>query len=189
MKDAAQEAELLASGDEQYEHLNEPLHVVITLKAPRIEAHRRLATACRELNKFMGPVNEEVLVLGAAGGGTVLMEHPSGHQIPAGREIIMPAATAPQPQIMFGIPPPGAIILNDNPAIHMADDRSRAPPPRRESYPSYGKQAEGGGSWRGGGEKRSSGGGSSSYQTKRFKKEESTVYPPQSSYGYGKQSR
>lgn len=151
-KDRSKEEELIASGDPQYEHLKEPLHVIISTKAPRIEAHRRLAAACRELNKFMGPVNEEMSQ--QEGGGDI------GEGGSSGREIVLPAA--PAPQIMFGVPPPGAIILNENPTFGQTRVTHERKSPR-ESY-TYRKTSE-----NRSGDKRSS--SSSSFPLKRFKQD------------------
>ena len=135
-KDRSKEEELCESGDPQYEHLKEPLHVVISAKSTRMEAHRRLASACRELNKFMGPVNEEMSQLQQP--ETVIESQPPVNN---GREVALPMA--PAPKIMFGVPPPGAIILNENPSIGQAriprsDERAeRAAPVETYAYSGY----------------------------------------------------
>jgi len=133
-KERNKEDELIATGDPQYEHLKEPLHVIVSARANKMEAHRRLAAACRELNKFMGPVNEEMY----QGQQPDLKADPMNNGRDAG---MLPVAAAPK--IMFGVPPPGAIILNENPAafaqarLPRAEERS---PPPRESYSYRGYQ-------------------------------------------------
>jgi len=132
-RESGKEGELLASGEPQHEHLAEPLHVLITVRASRIEAHRRLAIAFKELNKFMGPVNEEISF--GQNNATLEMQPP----------LMLPTTAAPvAPKIMFGIPPPGAIILNDNPAfvtqppLPRNNDQHRTQH-RRQTYSAYGR--------------------------------------------------
>ena len=117
-KERNKEEELSHSEEEKYAHLKEALHVVITVRAPRIEAHRRLALAFRELNKFMGPVNEEMSQADRSGGLSL------GEAVGGGRGVVvgepssaLPPQHHPQPKICFGVPPPGAIILNEQPGL------------------------------------------------------------------------
>merc|ERR1711872_925452 len=65
------EAELLNSEDEKYAHLKEPLHVLIDIKAPRADAHRRMHFALLEVYKFMTPhgQQEQQFDQGGYGGG------------------------------------------------------------------------------------------------------------------------
>merc|ERR1712241_1533938 len=53
------EEEYLKSEDEKYAHLKEPLHVLIDIKAPRAEAHRRMHFALLEIYKFMVPADKQ----------------------------------------------------------------------------------------------------------------------------------
>jgi len=55
MKDKQKEEELCNSDEAEHAHLKEPLHVLIDIKAPRAEAHRRMADALIEVYKFMIP--------------------------------------------------------------------------------------------------------------------------------------
>jgi len=162
-KERNKEEELLQTGDPQYDHLKESLHVVISARANKIEAHRRLAAACRELNKFMGPINEELY-------------QPQQHGMKPdsmgnGRDMLPVGAGAPK--IMFGVPPPGAIILNDNPAAAFAQARipreERSPPPR-EQYAYRGYQDERVSTSRYA-EKRNTTPESASYPLKRYKQD------------------
>ena len=52
-----QEKEFLDSGDEKYAHLQEDLHVLIEVEAPKAEAHGRLSAAINEVQKFLIPVS------------------------------------------------------------------------------------------------------------------------------------
>jgi len=64
------EAELLNSEDEKYAHLKEPLHVMIDIKAPRADAHRRMHYALLEVYKFMTPPDQgQQFNQGPYGGG------------------------------------------------------------------------------------------------------------------------
>jgi len=133
-KERNKEEELIQTGDPQYDHLKEPLHVVVSARANKIEAHRRLAAACRELNKFMGPINEELY--------NPQQKDRNSDLISNGRDGMVPVGAAPK--IMFGVPPPGAIILNDNPAAFAQARMSREErsPPPREAYAYRGYQDE-----------------------------------------------
>lgn len=55
MKDKKKEEELSVSEEAEHAHLKEPLHVLIDIKAPRSEAHRRMSEALIEVYKFMVP--------------------------------------------------------------------------------------------------------------------------------------
>lgn len=59
MRDKNKEEELRASEEEEHAHLKEPLHVLIDIKAPRSEAHRRMSQALLEIYKFMVPPGQE----------------------------------------------------------------------------------------------------------------------------------
>jgi KH domain-containing RNA-binding signal transduction-associated protein 3 len=104
---------LLNSGDAKYEHLGEPLHVLIEVEALKSEAHARLAAALNEIKKYMTPENDdirqdqmrEMALLNS------FDETPDGapmpqHMVGRGR------SSNQSPIIRVGIPPPGAVILN-----------------------------------------------------------------------------
>jgi len=55
MRDKEKEKELYTSEDPEHAHLKEPLHVLIEVKAPRADAHWRMANALTEVYKFMVP--------------------------------------------------------------------------------------------------------------------------------------
>lgn len=55
MKDKQKEEELRAGNDPEFEHLKQPLHILIEVKGPRAEAHWRMANALTEIYKFMAP--------------------------------------------------------------------------------------------------------------------------------------
>jgi len=59
MKDKKKEEELSVSEEAEHAHLKEPLHVLIDIKAPRAEAHHRMANALTELYTFMVPPPQE----------------------------------------------------------------------------------------------------------------------------------
>lgn len=61
MKDKKKEEELSASEEDEHAHLKEPLHVLIDIKAPRSEAHRRMSEALLEVYKFMVPPEDDVI--------------------------------------------------------------------------------------------------------------------------------
>lgn len=164
-KERNKEDELIQTGDPQYEHLKEPLHIIISARGNKIEAHRRLAAACREIHKFMGPVNEDIF-----------LKPPEQHNaefISNGREATLPMAAGPK--IVFGVPPPGAIILNDNPAFAQAArlqrSEERSPPPRESyAYRGYSDSSSRGSSSRHA-EKRGAPNSSSAFPLKRYKQE------------------
>jgi len=54
-KDKKKEEELRKSDDPEHAHLKEPLHVLLQVKASKIEAHRKIAAALKELYPFMTP--------------------------------------------------------------------------------------------------------------------------------------
>ena len=58
-KDKVREEELSKSDDPEHAHFKEPLHVIISVKAPKIVAHRRIAAALKELNHYMVPQRDE----------------------------------------------------------------------------------------------------------------------------------
>lgn len=55
MRDREKEKEFLDSGEEKYAHLQEDLHVLIEVEAPKAEAHGRLSAAINEVQKFLIP--------------------------------------------------------------------------------------------------------------------------------------
>jgi len=55
MRDKEKEKELYTSEDPEHAHLKDPLHVLIEVKAPRADAHWRMANALTEVYKFMAP--------------------------------------------------------------------------------------------------------------------------------------
>ena len=59
MRDRDKEEELLKSKDGKYDHLKEPLHILIQVEAPKIEAHTGLATALGEMKKYMKPEHDK----------------------------------------------------------------------------------------------------------------------------------
>lgn len=59
MRDREKEEELLKNKDSKYEHLREPLHLIVQVEAPKSEAHSRIAVALRELKKYMVPETEK----------------------------------------------------------------------------------------------------------------------------------
>ena len=59
MKDKAKEEELLKSEEKEHLHLQEPLHVLIDIKAPRADAHLRMHMALLEIYKFMTPPDKQ----------------------------------------------------------------------------------------------------------------------------------
>jgi len=59
MKDKEKEKELMTSEEAEHAHLKEPLHVLIDIKAPRAEAHRRMHFALLEIYKFMVPADKQ----------------------------------------------------------------------------------------------------------------------------------
>ena len=59
MKDKAKEEELLTSDAKEDQHLKEPLHVLIDIKAPRADAHLRMHIALMEIYKFMVPADKQ----------------------------------------------------------------------------------------------------------------------------------
>jgi len=59
MKDKKKEEELSVSEEAEHAHLKEALHVLIEIKAPRAEAHHRMANALAEIYTFMIPSHEQ----------------------------------------------------------------------------------------------------------------------------------
>jgi len=59
MKDKKKEEKLALSEEAEHAHLKEPLHVLIDIKAPRAEAHHRMANALTTLYTFMVPPPQE----------------------------------------------------------------------------------------------------------------------------------
>ncbi|XP_057312564.1 KH domain-containing, RNA-binding, signal transduction-associated protein 2-like isoform X1 [Hydractinia symbiolongicarpus] len=155
-RDKEKEEELRNSDDSKYEHLKEPLHVLIEVEAPKSDAHARLAAALAEIKKYMVPENDEIrqeqmremALLNS------YEKHPDGSGI-AATSVIGRGRGAPAPIIRVGIPPPGAIILNGQqpmairgrvprviargrPGIrHIALPRHAAPAPDPYAYDAY----------------------------------------------------
>lgn len=86
MRDRETEDKLLESTEPQHQHLKEPLHVLINIKAPAHIAYARMTNAIKQINKFMVPISSPATspVVGGGGGAPILH---------------------------YGIPPPGAIII------------------------------------------------------------------------------
>jgi len=104
-RDRDQELLLSQSDDPKNEHYKEPLHVVINVKAPRSEAHERLANCIEEINKCIQAENEGVYQANVEDRFRMKEDarsHPQGLVDFGGQA----------PIIKVGIPPPGAIILN-----------------------------------------------------------------------------
>ena len=109
------EEELSLSDDPKHEHLKEPLHVLIEVEAVKSEAHQRLGTALAEIYKYLIPENDEL----------------RQQQM---REMAMLTGNTSQksigrgsaPMFSFGIPPPGAFVLNEipGPVAHRTDVQS-----------------------------------------------------------------
>jgi len=59
LRDKEKEKSLFDSGEEKYQHFKEPLHVLIDIKAPRADAHRRMSVALRRVYTFMDPNAQE----------------------------------------------------------------------------------------------------------------------------------
>jgi len=114
-KDRAKEAELLKSDDPEHAHLKEPVHVVISAKGPKVSAHRKMAAALRALNRFLVPGDDRQ--------PEVLDEQPP----------YIDERDERRPIVRIGAPPPGAIILTEEPL--RGEGRGRREPPPHDSYP------------------------------------------------------
>jgi len=101
-RDREKEDELSKSGDPKHEHFKEPLHVIIQVEAPRSDAHERLANAIEEINKCMAPENVDV-----RHDMQFAMADALNHKFVSAHHGM------PNSIIKVGIPPPGAIILNE----------------------------------------------------------------------------
>jgi len=125
-KDKAKEEELSKSDDPEHAHYKEALHVLVQAKAPKIVAHRRMSFALKELYHFMVPRDDRQPP-------EPLDERPfideRDDRRPVGRERGPPA-----PIIRIGIPPPGSVILNEEPLRGEGRRGVREPPPR-DQYP------------------------------------------------------
>lgn len=112
-RDREKEEELSQSDDPKNEHFKEPLHIVISAKARRSDAHERLADCMEEINKCMDFENESRPMErhddrphhrpGLPINGFDMRRHDNR------------GLGLPTPIIKVGIPPPGAIILNGPP--------------------------------------------------------------------------
>lgn len=114
-RDKEKEEDLRSSGDAKYEHLKDPLHVLIEVEAPKSEAHARLAAALAEIKKYMVPENDdirqeqmrEMALLNSFG------QNADGSALSAGAQMMEARGRGmAAPIVRVGIPPPGAIILN-----------------------------------------------------------------------------
>lgn len=106
-RDRDKEEELCQSDDPKHEHFREPLHVLIQVEAPRSDAHERLANAIEEINKCMSPEN-----------GDMRQEQKTDLQYTVADALshnFHAAHGLQAPIIRVGIPPPGAIVLNEQP--------------------------------------------------------------------------
>ena len=109
-RDPEKEEELSQSDDPGHKHLKEPLHVLIQVKAAKIDAHARMSAALKEINKFMVPVYE------AKSQSTNGLTYGDKRLSPQGGSGTI---------LRYGIPPPGAIIIGQ-PNIAVGDrKRSR----------------------------------------------------------------
>lgn len=104
-RDHEKEELLSQSDDPKNEHYKEPLHVVINVRAPRSEAHERLANCIEEINRCIEAENEGVY---QANVEERFRMHEDRGRINEG----VVDFRSPTPIIKVGIPPPGAIILN-----------------------------------------------------------------------------
>lgn len=116
-KDRSKEAELLKSDDPEHAHLKEPVHVIISAKGPKVSAHRKMAAALRALNRFMVPGDDRERQ------PEVLDEQPA----------YIDERDERRPIVRIGAPPPGAIILAEEPL--RGEGRARREPPPHDSYP------------------------------------------------------
>lgn len=113
-RDKAKEEELRSSDDPKYEHLKEPLHVLIEVEAPKSEAHARLAAALAEIKKYMVPENDEIRQEQMR--EMALLNSYENSNEPSSSihhtNTIISRSRPLAPIVRVGIPPPGAIILN-----------------------------------------------------------------------------
>lgn len=141
-RDRDKERELSESGDEQYDHFKEPLHLLINVEGPKSEVHGNLSVALKELSRCLGPeepFRQDTLV---------------NIKSPLSRVPDEQEKNPNQPIIRFGIPPPGAIILDqslNHSAFPRADIGRQSPdkdyryaeetrdPPSYSRYSSYDK--------------------------------------------------
>jgi len=125
-KDKAKEEELSKSEDPEHAHFKEPLHVLVQVKAPKIVAHRRIATALKELNHYMVPQRDER--------GDMDERPPINHEHEAGRSGMGGRGDrGGAPIIRVGIPPPGAVIIGGG-GDHPREGGRRGEPPARDPY-------------------------------------------------------
>lgn len=110
-RDREKEEELSQSGDAKHEHFKEPLHVLIQVEAPLSDAHERVANAIEEINKCMAPEMGDM--------------HPGEIQYAMTAEAAMNhKLLGMQPMFKVGIPPPGAIMLNEQHQVQREISRS-----------------------------------------------------------------
>lgn len=98
-RDRKKEEELLKTGEPKYEHFNEPLHVKVQIDAPKSEAHDRLANVFEEINKCLTAENPEV-----SQSMPYIDDRMGGKFAAVGRGV---------PMVRIGIPPPGALVINE----------------------------------------------------------------------------
>jgi len=120
-RDREKEEELSQSDDAKHEHFKEPLHVLIQAEAPRSEAHQRIADAMEEINKALSPpeISSEPPQHGAF--NNVNVRHQSSLPVTNLPSSIADAIARQfpgvhgmqAPIIRVGIPPPGALVLNE----------------------------------------------------------------------------
>lgn len=97
-KDKSKEEELCKSEDQEHAHFKEELHVLVSVKAPKIAAHRRLSQALKELNHYMIPQPDERI------------EHQEE------RPFVNDSVAADRSAIYrIGIPPSGAVMHDEAP--------------------------------------------------------------------------
>jgi len=58
-RDKKKEEEFIESCDPKYEHLKEPLHILIRADAPKSQAHTQVAAALEEVQKYLIPDNDK----------------------------------------------------------------------------------------------------------------------------------
>lgn len=109
-RDREKEEELSESGDPKNDHFKEPLHIIVSAKAPRSVAHERIANCLSEINKCLDEGNAKS------------EEHMNRYDMRR-QDFRGGIGAAGMPMIKVGIPPPGAFILN--PAPHTGNGKPR----------------------------------------------------------------
>jgi len=121
-KDKSKEDDLVKSEDPEHAHYKEPLHVLVQVKAPKITAHRRMSQALKELNYYMVPHRDER--------SEQMDERPP---IKEQEPMRVMRQERPAPIVRVGVPPPGAVILREEPQRREV----RREPPRDIYAPDY----------------------------------------------------